>query len=512
MTDNGEVYFAKIRYAPDYDIFNCEKICLADIDNDGANEIVTVRWGTSGDKHTGEIAIYDMNLGLKASDRWDGLALDVAVSDINGDGKLEIIVAGSINIDKPVLKVFRYNKNYKGNLELSSQTSWGKSGEAFKFAKSIHIFEHDEPSIAVLTICQGQGEQKGYAQLRLYDKDMVLKGINKWNPMDASLVPWGHCMKPVDFDGNGNCHVITLVNFRHGNKQKADLRVFDHQLNLVQICDFLKDEALFATCMCVEDIDDDGETEIAIAGGTFSEVWKGATNSLMILNSQLSLKENTSWKTFRHSWVWDMQIMDLDRDGSKEIITYGGTAMNGKNQDDANIMGEICLWDSSGLATKDMFIWQSIPGEDTRPSRSLAFIDDDHAKILIATSRWSKNQQTRELEIGILNFEKVSGAIMEYSDLIKAYDEHDTDVLDRFIPQNKLIAPIALESLAFCDPGEAAYIAGKLLNTKDQNLFLRTVEILRKMGEYGIEELQRIGFSSPEKWAIISPFDNTKNN
>lgn len=515
------------RRRPEFDIVNCEKLYLADVDGDSRPEIIIPRWGSTDENYTGEIMVYDLDLNLKASDRWDGIALDVAVADIDKDGKPEMVVAGAIKNSVPMIRVYKYNENYKGNLSLSSQISWKAPEGLFSFAKAIHILDRDDQSvIAVLAIAEGRGESNGYAQLRLYSADMQLMRIVRWTPLHGNIVRWGHCMKAADIDGDGNDELLTLVNFRYENTQRADLRIFDHRLTLKGICESLKDEATFATCMSAADIDKDGKTEIVVAGGIFADVWKGATNQLTVFDDKLSPKGNTTWKTFRHSWVWDLQIADVDNDGAKEIITYGGTSMRGKNQEDANIMGEICIWDCHSLTAKDMFIWQSMPGEDTRPSRGLAFDSqlnsDGGSKLFITTtSRWSRGQKVQELELRALDYKPSVDAIRRYSSFIKAYSERDVETLESFVPQEFItaadveqefiFAPLTLEALAIISDAGAVAVAGRFLDTRDQPLFLRTVELMREIGAEAIDQLRRIGFAHPDNWALISPFDNTNN-
>ncbi len=512
MNDEPEISFAaekSIRYRSEFDIVNCEKAYLSDIDGDGHPEIIIPRSSSSDDKAVGEIAIYDMDLNLKAGDGWDGTAMDVVAAD----GNAEIIVVGAMNNSTPIMRVYRYNENYKGNLELSQQVSWESPAETFSTAKAVHAADMDEDGkteVAVLTVVEGSRRSNGYAQLRLYDADMQLRRIARWTPMSGSIVKWGHCMTAADIDGDGHDELVVLTNFRHEGKQKSDLRIFDRQLLLKGVCETLTDESLFATCISAGDIDQDGNIEIVMGSGVFTEVWQGATNQLMVFDGNLDLKSKTTWKTFRHSWVWDLQIADVDDDGDQEIITYGGTSMTGRNQEEANIMGEIRVWAGAGLTTKDMFIWQSKPGEDTRPSRGFA-LKDEHTRFVIATSRWSRMRRGQELELRMLNYRPAAGAIDRYSELAKAYHERSVEALRAFTVSGDAFTPIALEALAVIGGPEATGAIGALLYTQDQPLFLRAVQVMRDMGDEAIDELRRIGFTIPDDWIVVSPFDNTGN-
>jgi hypothetical protein len=117
MPEDRKVSFTtrkSVRYSKDFDIVNCEKIHISHIDDDKRPEIIIPRSSSSGKTLMAEIAVYDLDLNLKASDSWKGTAMDVAVAHVNGTA--QIMVAGSIKNSKSMIRVYRYNENYKGNL------------------------------------------------------------------------------------------------------------------------------------------------------------------------------------------------------------------------------------------------------------------------------------------------------------------------------------------------------------------------------------------------------------
>jgi len=482
------------RYLPDSETINCEKIRIFD-----NNNIVIIRNKTYAEKSVAEIAMYDLDLNLKTSDNWDGDAMDVTISDNR------IIVSGKAD-SKPTIRIYGYND---GGLNLLSQTLWESPSELYSTAKSLHVTNVDGQSeIVVLCVVEGRAPNSGYAQLRIYDTDMQLKKVKRWNPMYGTVTKWGHCLSIADLDGDSKNELIVLVNFNHQGKKKSDLRVFDHNLIMKQSSDVFSGESTFATCMSTGDVDDDGMSEIVVGGGTFTGRWQGATNQLLILDHDLKPKSKTTWKTFRHSWLWDLQITDVDQDGKQEIIAYGGASMTGKNQEEANIIGEICIRDGKTLELKDMFLWQSNPGADTRPSRGIA----SKGKFIIATSKWSNRQNTKELEIRTFDYEHVSGALDEQLRFIKACNEKDVETLTDYTSlDDKVFIPLALEGLALCDNGRDIEAMGSILQTTDQLLFLRAVQLLKNKGPVAVPQLRKAGFSIQNDWIILSPFDNTDN-
>ncbi|MBD3184741.1 hypothetical protein GF312_20840 [Candidatus Poribacteria bacterium] len=502
------------RYKPDHRIVNCEKIYIGDVDCDGQQEIVIPKNCSSNGKETGEIVVYDMELNQKAKDSWKGSAMDVVVKDIDDDGIDEIIVAGSIENSYPFIRTFKYNTNYRDNLTLISQIAWKAPEKLYSTAKALCVSDLDgdgKAEISVLSITEGKGSENGYIQLRIYDHQINLRKIAKWTPMTGSIVKWGHCMTTADIDGDGCDELITLVNFRHQGKQKSDIRVFSPDLMIKNKCDAIKDEAMFATCMLSGDIYNDGKIKLVVAGGVFSQVWQGATNQLMILDEKLEITSKTTWKTFRHSWVWDIQLADLDNNDKKKIITYGGVSTAGRNQEDSYIMGEIRIWNNADLSTRDMYIWQSSPGVDTRPSRGFAFNHHEKPIFITATSRWRRHENPDELEIRIMDYNYKPNAINHYSSLIKAYEDSNANTLASLaLPENEDFTPLAVEALWVRCADETPEIINQLLTTKNKPLFRRVVGVLKFLGDKGKEELRKIGFIMPELLAIASPFDNNQ--
>jgi hypothetical protein len=476
----------------EYDTDNCEKLCLAE------KELIIIRNKASAEKNVAEVSIYDLNLNLKAHDSWD-------VADINNDGYAEIIAIGRET--HPVIKI------YNSNLGLISQTSWESQAGLYGTAKCLHISEIDNDGhqeITVISIVEGTKPDEGYVQIRMYDTDLQLKKITRWKYVDGKVGKWGHCLASADIDNDGKDELIALINFECNGTKKADLRILDDKLAIK--ASSLISESMFATCMTASDVDNDGKTEIIIGGGTFAGRWQGATNQLMVLDNNLNEKSNITWRTFRHSWLWGIQIADVDLDGDQEIITYGGTSLTGKNQEEANTIGEIRIHDSITLETKDMFLWQTSPANDTRPSRDIFIRDSDgNAQFAVATSKWSTKQNTSELEIRFLDYKYQPSTIETYLKFIKACNEEDSETLADFAkPDDKIFAPITLEALALCYDDRSLELMGRFLVT-EQPLFQRAVQFLRTSGQKSVEQLRKAGFAIQNDWLIASPFDNTDN-
>lgn len=486
----------QIKIPLESDTNTCEKLSIAEFG--GQNHIITIRNKVSQNTSNAEVAIYDLDLNLIAQDGWQGDVMDLQVADINNDGNAEIIIAGKDS--NPLIKI------YDSNLRLISQASWESQAGLYGTAKSLHVFGMD---IAVLSITEGTKSDEGYIQIRMYSADLELKKIARWKYADGKVVKWGHCLASADIDNDGKDELIALINFERNGAKRADLRILDDHLALK--ASNLISESMFATCMSAGDIDKDGKAEIVIGGGTFSGKWEGATNQLLVLGGNLQEKNKIAWKTFRHSWLWGIQVADVDQDGTKEIISYGGTSMTGRNQEEANTIGEICIRDGKTLKTKDMFLWQTDPANDTRPSRGAFFKDSDgSAQFAVTTSKWSNRQSTNELEIRIFDYKHKQSDT--YSAFIEACNAKNSKALAHFAkPSDRNFAPIALEALALCGDDRALELMGQYLAVPEKLLFQRAVRLLKGFGKRSVEQLHNAGFAIQNDWLTISPFDNKDN-
>ena len=515
MPKNHDVSFRSRKsliYQSEFDAVNYEKILIADINDDRKQEIIFIRNSSSVDESLAEVLIYDMELNLIASEYWNGNVMDLAIADINNDRSNEVIIAGKIKDSKPIIRIYKYDENYKGNLGLLSQTSWNSPQNLFCIAQSIYIGDINADGnleIVVLSIVEGHESGYGYAQLRLYDSEMELVKIRRWTPLYGNVVKLSHFMSVSDINSDGKKEIIVLVSFNHKGEKRADLRILDSDLKIRQICNKFPDEFMHITAMTIGDIDNDGRHEILIAGNRFSEKNHTMESQILIFNDNLEKKSAFTWKTLRHSWVWDIQMIDVDQDGINEIITYGSTSLTGRNQEDAHMMGEIILWDGKSLSCKDMFIWQGKQGKYTLPSKGMAFVDSE-CRFMTAESRSSWRYTADKLEIRIMYYIPTHDSIDKFKGYIKAANEKDVEKLSSFISSDyKDFADLVLSALAVCDSKKAVEPIGKLLEV--DTVFLRAIEILRRAGADAVPQFRKAGFAITDDWLIISPFDNSEN-
>jgi len=493
------------KYPIDFETIAYEKILVADIDDDKKDEVVLIGNKTSADNEVAEVLIYDQELKFLSKDAWNGDVMDVAIADVNGDLQNEIIVSGRDR--NPIIKIYKY----KRGLELISQFPLESPEDLYATAKSIYVGDIDNDKnteIVILSIAERKDQSPGYAQLRVYSNEMILKNSIEWIPQNGFLIRWGHHLSVSDIDCDGEYELIALVNINYDGKRYSELRIFSYDLKVKYLCEHLNNKGMSATCMTINDINGDGKPEIIIGSGIIEGKLQEATNQIAVYDHKLNLINEAKWRTFRHSWIWDIQSADIDFDGDQEIITFGGTSMTGMDQSDANIIGEIAIRDGKTLELKDLILWQTNPGEDTRPSKGIIFDD----QIIVATSKWSNGQNTSELELRIFDYKHEPNAIDDQLKFVKACNNNDSETIADFaLPENDIFSAIALEALALCGDNRSLETMGDLLRTTNRLLFLRDTQLLRKFNKRAVPQIRKAGFSIQNDWIIISPFDNTDN-
>ena len=505
-----------ITHKPQLDMMSCERLYLVDIDRDGQMEIIVPRYNYSGDKCTGEVEIYACDVTSKSSDNWDGACFDVAVSDINADGAFELIAVGGVKDTeeqrhpKPTVRIYNYSDD---GLNLYKQISCESPEESFSAIRGVCVGDIDGDGrkvIVTLATSEGRGDNAGYAELRLFDAELNEIRSHRWQPPAGTVSKWGGKLLVGDVDNDGKKEIVTIINFKHEYASRMDMRIFDAQLQLKTHNGAVSlNQKHFATGLTAADIDDNGQVEIIVTGGTFPEGGMRATSEILLYDDKLTLKREVNWTTLRHSWVWDVQVAEVN--GKPSIITFGGSSMRGRNQDDANIFSEIRLWDGD-LQIQDIFLWQSEPGKDTRASRGCV-LPGDGIRFALATSRWVRNQRNDDTEIRTFQYEPVPKEENGCFAFVNAWNEKNIDGLSQFVHEDEIaLRELALEGLATIAEDKAPMLIAPMLEIDHQPLYLRTVQVLRDIGNEGaVAELQKAGYATYKNFILIAPFDNADN-
>jgi len=119
------------------------------------------------------------------------------------------------------------------------------------------------------------------------------------------------------------------------------------------------DNITYGKAIKVYDVDGDGENEIIVVGRTHAGT--GYNRGFIRIygvsfttpaSAALTLEDNITWLTDNHTFVYSLDIADLDDDGSIELVT-GGVAYDGTRN-----RAELNVWSySGGFTNEDNLTW-----------------------------------------------------------------------------------------------------------------------------------------------------------
>jgi GNAT superfamily N-acetyltransferase len=448
------------------------------------------------------------DLSLHARDRWDGLCFDVAAADLSGRGEVEIIAAGAVQVEGrqqplPALRLYRL----AGTLSLVKQVTW-EAPAACSYARSVWIGPLQPaapPYIVVLGVGVGGGDAPGFAELRIYDPSLRLRNRVEWQP--GGRVSWQQGgLAVADFNGDGILELATAVNYEEEGRSRLEVRWFGADLAWSQVAAALGSESHHARSICARRCPDGG-AELGIAGDRRVERGSQSQGELLVFDGGLRLKKNWHWTTFRHAWVGDLVAADGGNGGEDLWVTFGHTSMRGTAWSAPSCFGEVRLWGADG-EERDLALWQTAPGEDTRLRRGLRLPD----------GRWvaavEKGEERDGRPVELRTFQRTPG-LQEGNPALRfvaAWRRGEVETLRQFAASDSLEwQALALEGLSTCGGDETPALLAPFLRTPALPLFRRAVSLLRSLGGPGLAALREVGFTTPADWCLLSPFDNPDN-
>lgn len=278
-----------------YDGVAVSSISVADLENDGKMEMMTVGSYRVGSNYTARLCLWhyeNANLTLTKQQVMNSAnvrnANSVYAANLDGSGNLEIATggySGSLNNSKGQLCVWQWDGT---ELSLAANEQW--------------------------QILEGYGE--------------TISGSVQGNTVVNNV-------KAGDVDGDGVVEVVTGGFCWDGQNVTAQLRIWSFgqdQLTLEVNRQWADNYLNEVKCISLQDVDADSKIDVVTSGvtcskGSFSKnstaseaaqlhVWDWNGNAL-------TLKHHVDWVTDEGVCAWNVAVADLNNNGQKEIICVG---------------------------------------------------------------------------------------------------------------------------------------------------------------------------------------------
>jgi len=329
--------------------FSC--LYAADADGDGNIEILTGGRFRNGSKSFTQLGVWSwdgINLVMQSSTELkdlEGASLSsIFVSDLDNDGKSEIITAGRTYDDTKAsaqLRIWHLNAN---RLVLQKSVEWCAVKEAS--AISVCASDVNDDGVTEIITCGFDHDlENSTGQLRLWKWDgtaLTMEESQEWRMTDGYMLniagnvmgnTIANVVRADDVDYDGLPEIVTggfTYDGTYANAQVVIWRWNGESLTQVGSSHWHTEDINEVKSMSIEDVDGDGKQEIVTSGfvGNPTE-WPEPSNTLGQLRvwswdgKTLTMKYSQDWIAGNSTTAWNVGTGDVDKDGVTEIITVG---------------------------------------------------------------------------------------------------------------------------------------------------------------------------------------------
>ncbi len=321
-----------------------------DIDEDDTVEIITFSTSRSDTSNYGSIRIWHLingDLTLQTGIDCNRLGSAVFVGDADNDGKNEIVsVVQNIASVVPELALW----NYQDNTITLDKTQLLDLADVTR-ANSVYVSDLDndgKQEIIVGGYSDTLDESKGQLTIWQWNgTDFALLANHNWQLQKgtAKTIAGGvmgntavNNVKVADLTGDGLKEIVTGGFTYDGENINGQIKVWSWtgtELTEKASQEWANDYLTEVKCISLNDVDGDGEVEIVQSGiiaakGSFNSSDTAHDRAQLrvwtLSSDELTLKYAHNWTFDNGACAWNVGSGDLDNDGITEIVTVGCSA------------------------------------------------------------------------------------------------------------------------------------------------------------------------------------------
>ncbi len=327
-------------------------VAVGDVDGDGKNEIVTGGSYSDDTRNIAQLCVWDgATLALKNVKTWlwqnYTFIYSVVVGDVDADGKTEI-VTGGYYIDATHGDIAQLCVWDGATLALKNVKTWYWTTATEIHSVALGDIDADGKTEIVTGGYYYNGARE-VAQLCVWDgASLALENVKAWYSPGNTFI---YSVVVGDVDADGKTEIVT-GGYAIYNSSVAQLCVWDGAtLALENVRTWYWGNYALLNSVVVGDVDADGKTEI-VTGGDYSDSTRGLSAQLCVWNgATLALENVQAWQWEGFTRIYPIAIGDLYGDGKTEIVTCGDYNSTG-------LVGQLCVWDGASLGLKNVQTWK----------------------------------------------------------------------------------------------------------------------------------------------------------
>jgi hypothetical protein len=331
-----------------------EVVYVADVNSDGAREVVTSGEFINGSGIFGSLRVWHWSNGtLSLEAHYEGVTVSsIFVNALDNKGTPGIFATGSFDSDSQrSAQLFLWHLD--GN-NLVLDNNWSLDAANVKSSSSVYVSNMTiDGQIEIFTAGYSGNLNDSKGQLCIWNlkgTTLSLEAHQEWQMQSGGYAPniaggiLGNTvvnnLKVGDLDGNGISELVTGGFTYDGSKAEGQLRIWNWNgsaLNLLSSREWINDDITEVLCVTLGKVDSDSLVEI-VTGGMLAPYGSFNTNATSPDRGQvgvwswdgktLTLKESEDWTLAEGVSVWNVGTADLKNDGKVEIVSCGCISFN----------------------------------------------------------------------------------------------------------------------------------------------------------------------------------------
>jgi hypothetical protein len=326
-------------------------VAVGDVNNDGLSEIVTGGWFSDGLRWNAQLVIWNSaTLAPIASTSWywvnDTQVTSVAIGDVNGDGKTEIVAGGSY---------------FDGTRWIAQLSVWNGTNLAFLYSTAWFWTNNTQiSSVAVANITGTRGlnvvtggsyfdGNRTIAQLCIWNgTNLAFQNAKVWYWTNNTYI---NSVAVANMTGTTSLTIVTGGAFLDGLRYNSQLVLWNAtDLSFQNVVTWYWTGDTEINSIAVANVTG-GTAQTIVTGGSYFDGTRTVAQLVEWNGSSLALQGVTTWYWFSNTKINSVVVGNYTGGATLDIITGG--VYNDLTRNNAQIVN----WNGANLAVKSLSSW-----------------------------------------------------------------------------------------------------------------------------------------------------------